>query len=393
MFRDIYTIIGGIGKSRKSTLWNNTYIIKKEYVDIFDFDKMIVEFSYILSNNKFDYVMDLEDYVANSQCWIHYDYDKNDSIIRIVREFLLYEFHLYSDDLDGLIKIPANKKRKPIEVIYEILQTSRRPMHIHEIFKEFRNIFPDHKFTDAAQLRPYLQRHEAISYRNRKSVYTLKEWDHIKTGTIRETIMEFLSQNDLPQTAENITEYVLQYFPGTNIASVRTSMINDTQKRFALYKNNLFGLKYKKYLSKCELNEPQQTLRKSFEQRLLDIELYILEEGHFPFPSNQKSKEASLGRWWQRIINNLQKLNDKQQAEVNRVKKQYAEYDTDKTIHKWNLNYNKLKCFILENRRLPLAFGDEKLLYDWMIRVKLNFHNYKLTEEQRQKYIALTNLI
>ncbi len=393
LFYDKYCILGGIDIANKSNVWINSFIIKREYAEIFDFEKLRVEFNNIIMSNESDYMLDIEDYIANSQCWIHYDYKKTFSLIKIVRDILLYEFCIYSDEIDGYVKIPANKEKKPIDVIYDILYQTGRPMHLNEIFEKFKIILPEHKYTEASQLRPYLQRHEAISYRNRKSVYTLKEWGHIKTGTIRDAIIEFLSDSDLPQTAEDITEYVLQYFPETNIASVRTTMFNDTQKRFSSFSNNIFGLKSKIYPQEYELCEPQEILRKSFEQRLLDLELFIVEEGHFPFTTSENNKESSLGRWWYRIINNLQQINDSQQEEVNRVKAQYAEYDMDKSIYDWNLNYNKLKCFLLENRRLPSTHENEKFLYGWLRRAKEDFQNNKFTEEQRQKYIYLAKLI
>lgn len=392
IFKDIYCFFGDID-AQKSDDWNNIFIIKKEYAEIFDFEKLRDEFSNIINKNESDYFLDIEDYVANSQCWIQYDYNKTLSLVKIVREFLLYEFYICSDEIDGYVKIPANKEKKPIDVIYDILYQTGKPMHLNEIFEKFKIILPEHKYTEASQLRPYLQRHEAISYINRKSVYTLKEWGHIKTGTIRDAIVEFLTNNDVPQTAENITEYVLQYFPETNIASVRTTMFNDTQKRFLFFSNNFFGLKSKTYPHEYELYESQEILRKSFEQRLLDLELFIIEEGHYPFTTSVNSKESSLGRWWNRIINHLQQINDSQQEEVDRVKTQYAEYDMDKSIYDWNLNYNKLKFFILENRRLPSTNENEKFLYGWLRRTKEDFQNNNLTEEQRQKYINLAKLI
>ena len=393
IFQDIYTLYGGLDVPKKDRFWDNTFVIKKEFSEIFDFEKLREEFSNVLLDNDEELILNIVNYVANSQCWIKYDFDKTDRIIKILREILLYEFHLYSDDIDDYIKIPANKGKNPMTVLYEILQQNGKPMHLNEIFLEFKSILPDHKYNVAAQLRPYLQKHEAISYRNRKSVYTLKEWEHIKTGTIRDTIVEFLLENDLPQTADEISEHVLQYFPETNIASIRTTMFNDTLKRFSFFNDNTFGLKDKGYPSEYKLGEQQEVLRKSFEQRLLDLELFIVEEGHFPFTSSKKSKEVSLGRWWYRIINNIQKINDSQQAEVNRVKVQYADYDTDKATYEWNLNYNKVKSFLIENSSIPFALEDEKFLYGWLKRAKDDFQNYMLSEEQRKRYIDLTKLI
>jgi hypothetical protein len=393
LFRNDYTLLGGLYKLDEYQNWKNTFLIKKEFTDIFDFEKFRFEISSLLMNNETDYLLDIDEYIANSQCWIYYEFDKSYRLVSILRDILLYEFHLYSEDIDGLIKMPANKERKPVDVVYEIIQKAGKPLHLNEIFEEFKIILPEHKYTEAAQLRPYLQRHEAISFRNRKSVYTLKEWEHIKTGTIRNTIIEFLSENNLPQTADDITEYVLQYFPETNIASVRTSMFNDTQKRFSTFNNNTFGLKDKPYPPEYEIGEQKEASRRTFEQRLHDLEVFIVEEDRFPFATNEKSKEGSLGRWWYRIINNRQQINDTQQAEVDRVKDQYAEYDSDKTTYEWNLNFNKFKCFLIENRRLPSSYGDEKFLYGWFRRTKEDFQKYNLTEVQRQKYIDLAKLI
>jgi glutaredoxin len=393
LFRDNYTLYSGFNLSKRDKIWHNTFLIKNEFSAIFDIEKMREEFSNTIMNNETDYLLDIEDYIANSQCWIKYDYSKTNNIISIVRVILLYEFQLYSDDIVGLIKIPSNRESKPMAVIYKILQQNGKPMHIDEIFEEFKIILPEHKFTDASQLRSHLQRHEAISYRNRKSVYTLKEWNHIKSGTIRDAISEFLSKNDFPKTVDEITEYVLQFFPETNISSIRTTMSNDSQKRFSFFKDNLYGLNNKVYSSEYVIFKQHDLLRKSFEQKLHDLEIFIVENEHFPFASSEGSKESSLGRWWYRILNNKQQINESQQIEVDRVIVQYTEYDTDKSTYEWNKNYNIFKRFLLENRRIPSARGEEKFLYGWLSRAKEDFLNYNLTEEQRQKYIDLAKLI
>ena len=389
IFRDKFTLLGGIDISNRGRVWDKTFLVKKEYSDIFDFGRFREEFCSLIQDNEVDYLFDIEQYIANSQCWIKYDFNKTNSIICILRDILLYEFHLYSDDLEGHIRIPVNKERKPIDVVYEILRQSGRPMHLGQIFVEFKKILPEHKYSEASQLRPYLQRHEAITFINRKSVFSLKEWKHIRTGTIRDAIIEFLTEKEMPQSANDVTKYVLQFF-STNQKSVQSTM--SSGKNFLQYKNGLFGLKRKKYPVQYEV-EQQDELRKSFEQRLRELEIFIVEEGHFPFTCNVDSKEASLSRWWYRIINNKQQITDSQKTEIDRIKVQYAEYDTDKPTYLWFINYNKLKCFLLENRRIPSSRNDEKFLNSWLREANEDFQNFKLTEEQRQKYIALAKLI
>lgn len=393
LFYDKYCIFSGIDKANKSNAWINTFVIKKEYTEIFDFEKLRCEFSNILMSNESDYMLDIEDYIANSQCWILYDYKKTFGLIKIVRDILLYEFCIYSDKIDGFVKIPTNKERKPIDVVYDILKQAGQPMHLDLIFKEFKKILPEHEYTAPANLRPCLQRNESITYRNRNSVYCLKEWTHIRTGTIRDAIVEFLSKNNVPQSAEQITENIKKDFSKTSISSIRTTMFSDNKNRFSFYKNNLFGLISKEYPNEYEISEFPKTQRKSFSQRMFDFEKFIIENNHFPFSSSNDKNEESLYRWWKLVIKGTTQISEEQKNNVERILIQYSEYETDKGVFEWNLKYNKLKCFILENRRLPSSHEDEKFLYGWLRRAEEDFQNNKLNEEQRQKFINLSKLI
>lgn len=393
IFHDIYSLFGGVNISKKDRRWNNTFIIRKEYCSLFDFDKTRQEFCNILLDNKMEYFLDIKNYVANSKSWKNFDFSKLEEVTNIVKEILLMEFGLYSEEIDGQIKIPANKKRNIINVVYEILKQKGNPMHLNEIFLEFRRILPDHKYTEATQLRPWLQKNELISFRNRSSIYTLKEWKHIRTGTIRDAIIEFLIKYDSPQTADDITNFVLIHFPKTNISSVRTSMLNDTLNRFRFFGNNLFGLTSKEYSNEYEEVEQQNGLRKTFEQRLIDLEKFIVENEHFPFASSEDKEEESLCRWWNRVKNNKQQFSSNQLTEIERVKYQYNEYEEDRETYEWKMNYIKFKLFLIENRRIPFAKGNEKFLYLWFRKAKLDFLNYRLSGEQRKKYIELAKLI
>lgn len=393
VYKDKYCLIGGFDTFEKNKTWENTFLIKKELIDIFDFTRLKEEFELLLMNNTSDYFLDINKNIENSQCWIKFDFDKIDSIVATSRDILLHEFGLSTEDFDGYLKIPANKERNPIDALYDILQEKGEPMSIEDIFIEFKKIFPFHKYIEANQLRPYLYKNEAITHRNRSSIYTLKEWKHIKAGTIRDAIVEFLINNALPQTVENITQEILQYFPETNLASVKATISSDPKKRFSFFGNNLFGLRNKQYPSEYEEIEQQEKQRKSIEQRLTNLEKFLVENEHFPFSSSKDEEEESLNRWWARIIKGSQPLNEKQQTEVNRIKEQYADYETDKSVYEWSLNYNKLRVFLLENQRPPSAIGDEKFLYGWLRRAKNNFLNNNLREDQRKKYIELAKII
>lgn len=394
VFRDIFTIYGSrFNNTNKGENWKSTLLIRKAFTDIFDFDKMREEFENILIENEIEYLLDIENHISNSMCWKIFDYDKINSITKITKIILLYEFGLYSEEIYGQIKIPASKERKPIDVVYDILKQNEHPMHLMEIFSEFKRHLPKHKYTlenNPSKLRPSLHKHEDITFVNRKSVYTLKEWKHIPKGTIRNKIVEFLDKRDIPQSVESITEYVNLFFQTTQ-KNVHSSM--HSGKYFVQFKGNLFGLKSKQYSSDFEKMKQSESQRKTFEQRLNDLELFIVENDHFPFSTSESDDETSLYRWWALIEQGRKKLSENQQKEVVRIQREYAEYKINKDTHKWNLTYNKIKVFILSNKRLPSAKGEEESLYTCLNKIKNDFYDDRLTEEQRRKYIELVKLI
>ena len=86
LFPKNFALLGGIEMSEKQRKWNKTYIIKKEYTDIFDFEKLRLEFVNILSENEKEYLMDINDYIANSRCWIDFKFTEIDEIVIVVRD-------------------------------------------------------------------------------------------------------------------------------------------------------------------------------------------------------------------------------------------------------------------------------------------------------------------
>ncbi|MDR1130763.1 MAG: hypothetical protein LBK96_07285 [Prevotellaceae bacterium] len=388
LYYDNYTLFGGLDSKLTKNSWHNTFLVKNEIVEIFDFDKFKLEFNAIQLGNKSEYLQDIQTLVAKSKCWKKSVPEARANIADIVKEILRLEFQIYPD-MDGRIKISAYKRKTMSDKVYDILKNNGNPMHLSEVFAEFKRINPEHYYSDPVQLRPSLLKHESISYRNRKSIYLLKEWTHVKFGTIRSCIIEFLSKKKSPQSSKDITDYVLQYFPETNTASVRTSMFNDTQHRFVFFNNEFFGLAYKKYHPKYERTENSLM---PFAQRVSCLEKFIVENEHFPFASSKNRDERILGVWWVRVSKGVYIIDEGQQKEIKRVKTQYANYDSNKRAFQWNKNYRKIKSFILENHKLP-SISSERFLYHWYGRLKTDFLENNLNEKQRQKYIELTELI
>ena len=341
IFDNTFILYGGINANKKIKIWKTIFLIRKEYTDIFDFEKMKYEFDCALSKDEVNNYLNVKNYIVNSQCWRHRDLTKIDEITSIVKDILFYEFDLSSDNSkDGIIKIPI-KQRNLCEVVYTILQQHGKPMRLNEIFKEFKRLFPEHRYTKPRLLRPYLYKNDAIGYIRRNGTHSLKEWEHIKTGTIRSAIVEFLTSEDLPQTAEKITKCMVDYFPGTNLASIRASMFSDSLNGFLYFEGDLFGLKNKQYPPEYKEGIHAKKEAIPFEGRLKHLETFIVENKRFPSLSAKNKEDGVLAKWLYRITNNQQQVTKKQLIEVNKMLNQYADYDTrrknKKTIPKEKL--------------------------------------------------------
>ncbi|MDR1339848.1 MAG: hypothetical protein LBK58_07350 [Prevotellaceae bacterium] len=388
LYRNGYTLYGGINSRHIKNGWHSTFLVRDELAEIFDFDKFRREFNALQLGNKSEYLQDIQTLVANCSCWKKSVPEATAGIADIVRDILRFEFKI-CPEADGRVKISAYRRKTLSDRVYDILKNNGNPMHLSEIYAEFKRINPEHHYSDPVQLRPALLKHDSISYRNRKSIYVLKEWTHVKFGTIRSCVIEFLTRKKSPQTAKNITDYVLQYFPETNNASVRTSMLNDTRQRFAFFNDGFFGLSRKRYHSKYERTENSLM---PFSLRLSNMEKFIAENGHFPFASSKNRYERILGVWWVRISKGIYAIDEGQQKEIERVKSQYAACDANKRTFQWNKNYCEMKSYILENHKMP-SISKERFLYHWYSRFKTDFHENRLNGKQRQKYIELMKLI
>ncbi|MDR2441733.1 MAG: hypothetical protein LBE12_20420 [Planctomycetaceae bacterium] len=388
LYYNDYTLYGGFLVSGKINPWKISFLVNNDFSEIFNFNKFRTEFQKSLNKNKLPHLLDPVNYVAKCECWKKYSVNKKDGIASIITDILRYEFNM-NPEKDGCFKIPVKIKLSMFDIVYEILKDNGNPMHIDSIFAELKNRYPTHHYSKPSQLRHYLLKHKAVACQSRKNVYVLKEWTHVKSGTIRDLIIELLTKKRLPQTAQNITEYVKQYFPETNTASVRTSMLNDTKKRFILFQNGLFGLSRKKYPPKYE---PADNTLPSFDQRLSDIEKFLVENGHFPFVSSKNKDEKILSAWWARVIKGIYDANETKRNEIERIKTQYAGCDENKRIFQWNENCERMKRFLLENHKMPTIITD-KFLYFWLGRAKTDYLKHRMNETQQQKYLELIKLI
>lgn len=387
---DLCKFLFSIGK-RNAYQQRNIFWIRNSLQQIFDFSAFFESFIPRISRNEFPRIINVREMIHVSSCWADFRYSNFENVVKSVYTILQDEFSL-SPNEHGYLSIPSRYGNDVSSILYAIIKRNGEPMHIDDIFNEFRAYFPFHKYQTSAQIRPALAKDNRITYRNRNSTFMLTDWGGvIRSGTIRDAIIEYLSSSETPQNLAAITDYVLAFFPNTNEKSIRNTMLADGQKRFCLYSGGLVGLCNKQY---PEEYVPRTSINNtgSFEERLTEFINFIEEFERFPSPRNRFNGESAMYAWWARCVKNEIKLTEEQRQKVLEVKQRYANVGRLKL---WHDSLTAITEFIRTNHRMPHAKGEESRLYAWLRTNMRKFESGELSldEDSAKEFIELLDLV
>ncbi|MBQ9470229.1 MAG: hypothetical protein IJU72_04680 [Bacteroidales bacterium] len=273
--------------------------------------------------------------------------------------------------------------------LHDILAHKGEPMHVEEIFNEFKRRHPDHKYTEPLQIRSFLFRHKHIRAIGKTSRYALDSWQDVYFGSIRDLLVDILSSSDLPLHINNLYDGVSEYYPNTTKASVSATVKNDAQQRFVEFGGSYFGLTSKQYPAEYVTATTMQHYR--FEERLQMLKDFIETHHRFPY-YNGNEQEASQKRWYYNVTAGVQPITDEQQAQLDEMVRHYDELGIPRsaTEAEFLVKCRKLKKYISRKHALPLNSKSPEL-YSWLRRSLDNYESY--TDKRRQYMTDLLNHI
>lgn len=270
------------------------------------------------------------------------------------------------------------------EDLYIILAQKGEPMSIDELFEAFKQKYPDHKYTESGQIRPYLFRHTNIKPIGNTSRYGLDSWENVFFGTIRDLLAKLLEESDEPMHIEQLYEAVVEHYPNTKPQSLEWSMGDDTLGRFIHFNDGYYGLRSKEYDDSYEeFNAERQRFR--FDERFADFRKFVEEYNRYPV-SNNGERESSLYRWMYNAQNGVLDISEEQKQQLaDAMKKDELEYiPRNATENEFRNKCQDYKSYINSYYALP-SVSAEPELYGWMIRSKANYNSYV---DHRRKYLT-----
>ena len=275
------------------------------------------------------------------------------------------------------------------EELYDILVKKGEPMHVEDIFKEFKSRYPNHKYTDPLQIKSYLFKNKHIKAVGRTSRYALDSWEGVYFGCIRDLLVDLLSGSDVPLHLDNLYDGVTEHYPNTTKASIAATMEDENFQRFIEFEGGYFGLTSKNY--PAEFVPAPSVQRYRFEDRFQMFKDFI--ETYHRFPSyNGGDKEASLMRWYYNVTTDVLTVTDEQRAMLTDVLRRYDELGIPRyaTESEFLLKCQDVKDYIRQHHTLPTN-REAPELYAWLRRSRDNYDSY--TDKRRQYMTDLLNYV
>lgn len=361
--------------------WNNCYLIKKQLTDKFDLMRLFELMEEYEESNTEDLVASAREMILDTflPAWIDYDSNVVEEVSDVVSNLLIQELGLIPDD-QFRFTIKGKKEENVADIIYDILKSNGDPLSCEEVFQSIDSIYP-HKYKSPTSIKTVVGRDSRLCLVGGNNLIALIEWEHVKLGSIRNIIVQYLEEFDEPQPIKEIVSYV-QNHRDTSDNSIRATIGSGDQ--FVQFSGGYYGLSWKQYPEVFYLDESDR----AFYKRIQEFEQFLKSHNHFPFSSSNR-EEHDLHNWWIQV-NSYLKLSKYQKSEVKRIETNYKNLARKKKHLRWFDNCRQYYEFVQEHHRRPSkSIPNEQELCIWLQKASEDFSNGTLTCQQESCYLDL----
>lgn len=267
------------------------------------------------------------------------------------------------------------------EEIYKILEENGSPMHISQIMNALKLRNDELSIATTEQVKADIQRHPEIVPLGKSSSYALKEWN-LYTGTIRDLLYDILSNESTPISIEELYNKVSQIYPNTSIKSITSTIASDEQERFVRFVDLHYGIVGKKYPDNYIVWDAEEHSKKTFEERLREFESFLKSHRHLPRSGSEIMEEASLWRWYKRVIGNDIFIGEEQRKKLSKVLKMNNDCLVTGIEYSFYRYCEEFKAYIEDNMEFP-TYATDSAKYTWFMA---NRKIYKEFEDRRKIY-------
>lgn len=209
----------------------------------------------------------------------------------------------YPVDVDfGQVILHANTRKNNPLIVEDILRAAGHPMTLEELHEEFIYQYPE-RYTELNSFRSSVSNNHNIIPIGRTSTYTLAEWegDHVRGGSIRQFVSEYLDNLDEPiALVSDIVEYVRRFRPNTSESSISSNLLQESHHRFIILVkegDRYIGYSDKEYDAAYHVVGGLRPMKRSTSESMQLLAEFILEYGRYPYGTEVDEEEARLYRF------------------------------------------------------------------------------------------------
>lgn len=388
LFNDSYSIMGlnPLAVKQDNELWKYTYLVGKNYIESFDFEKMLMIIDDYKVNSTESITQSVSELLINlfSEAWFDYNYALVEDIEQIV-SLLLVEEKGIVPDISFNFTIEGQMEESVCDVFYKILKDNGKPIELEKLFNMYNEEYPN-RYKNVNSIRHIINEDSRICFLGTESLVALFEWKHVHIGSIRDLIVSFLNEFDEPQHISLIVEHIMSIRNSTE-KSIRSTM--SSGKQFCQFPGGYYGLKDKEYPEFYSLSEFEQNSRK----KLLIFEQFIQDNNRFPLSSSQDIEEQSLARWWGKVLRTKNRT-DFLSNEVKRIEHNYQMLPRTKSDYVWFERLEEYKLFLLEKRRKPGTYTEHEIeLSRWFNKSLNDVQNGSMPKQREYAFIQLSKIL
>lgn len=260
------------------------------------------------------------------------------------------------------------------EILYGILKEHGESMRLQDIFDRYKQLYPNSKYNDAKQIKPYLFRDERIKNIGRSSMYTLAEWNEY-TGSLFELAVDLVEATKTPIKIEELAKEMLVFRPSSTERSTQSIIylcVNDG--RLVQFYGDMVGIPKRTYGGDYILQP------RNFDEWMTAFKEFTIKHGCFPI-GTAKGFEGALYNWYYDARTYIN-LSSDEILKFHQMLKDFEKIPHTVTEKKFLDNCERYKGFVQQTGRM-LDKSDEKSLYYWFIG---NLKKYTSYEDNRRLY-------
>lgn len=360
------------------SIFNKTYYLSNDLYKSFDIKNSIKDIKATLTKKCTEDVS-LPISIFIDSYWLNEPTFEKSKVEDIIK-YILKENYGVKIGEDNTLYIQRNTLDRSGE-IYKIIEEYGKPMHIKLIRETLISCYPELSDITIEQVRTDALKHPHIKPLGKLSTYAIDKWN-LYTGTIRDLLYEILSNEKEPMHINDLYDKVTFIYPNTNIKSITTSMFSDELQRFVRFVGSFYGIANKIYDQKFIVWDADAYSRKTFEERIKELENFLKSHHHLPRYNDDNDDEAALCRWFNRVKVNDATITEEQQKRLSDLLERNSDYLVTATEYSFYRYCEEFKAFVEDNMEFPTLETDSAK-YGWFYKHKKNYTDY---EDKRKVY-------